>query len=214
MLLQQILRNLNIKIFIGFALYLILFLFPFSYEDFNEKNIAFFILTIILGIIFLLTKNNLRIKLFIYQIIITTCFLLLFTILEESILSNNLFLTISHTKKISISTIILITGFLLFLLSSFRERKIFYLESPFFQYFFFTTIFLLVLLLLFYFLLKETYDISYMGIFFFTNKMLKYVFIIIILNYFLDTFSKLKLLVVSVILSLSFTVFLFFSFKI
>lgn len=186
----------------------ILFIFPFSNGDITTKWVILFIPLIISLVILqiFLIKNRFNTNRL--SVVFAVMLMIIFDFSEKINFIQQFNLGVEFSYRISLTTILLSIGFLLFLMKVLINKKITNISHPFALYFLFTGAFLLVLMTLFYPYLWYHYQMNLDSNFHLLNRIIKYIIILLLVpNYITDT-NKLKQMNLGIIVSISITVIL------
>lgn len=181
------------------------FILPFSYGEVSNKWRILFVVVIVLLMFFLFSRNRNRFNILNNSVIYYFLLMVIFSFIEKVNFIQQFNIPIAISRRIPLSTILLAFGMLIYLTRVLIEGKLQVSVHPFVKYFFGTCIFLFSLMLLFYPFLFFHYQMNLDPDIQLTNRILKYLMILLLVQQYCKNEIQVKRLTYGLITSLSLT---------
>lgn len=183
-------------------------IFPFSYENVtNQWTILFLLASLaLIGLHFLRGKTQFNFN--IIGIVYAVLFMLLFDFAEKVNFIYQFNIPVEITKRIPLSTVLLVIGMLALLMKTLIEGKVKIINHPFTRFFLFACAFLVSLMILFYPFLYYHYKMQPASDIQLLNKIFKYLMLSLLVMDYLSDEKKFRIMNLGFIFSLSLTIIL------
>ena len=194
---MKIVQQIYAKV-IEIALLLILMLLPFSYKMINPQWIVFLSISLCICVLMHLSKKIKPANYRIWGVIYALLFMFIFDMAEK----------VNIIRYIPLSTVLLAIAMLAFMVKILVEGKVRVIRHPFMKYFFYACSFLFILMILFYPFFFHYYQMSLDSNIQLANKIIKYIFLFVLISNYLSDEKKFKKINLGFILSLTVTIIL------
>jgi len=188
--------------FIEVSLFLILLILLCSYQQVSIKHsIIFIFVTVFISYVILQEKTTI-INANYWAIFLALLVMFIFDFCEKVDFIEKFGIPIEMSIRIPVSTILLSVAFLAYLIKTQIEGKL-VLSNPFSKYFLISCLFLCLLSCIFYPILKVNYQLGIETTLILSNKILKYLIIMLLTTSYLNSEDKIKRLSIGLVLILS-----------
>ena len=169
-----------------------LFIFPFTYDGMNFKQIILFFVLMAIIIFLFLTKRRKPTRDNSWKIIFAFLFMLIFDLSEKVNFIQQFSMPIEISWRIPLSTLVLALAMVAYLIQTLVTNKISIPQNPFARYFLFACLLLLILTGLFYPLLNAHYQMKMDFDIQLLNNIFKYSIILILVTKYIkdETIAK------------------------